>query len=184
MNRAAKAASVSAVTAMKKLAVVLLAGSLFSPALAVAAEPGADNGATEQQAETVEAVDVKLDIRAGKKKVGELAGIVVWDQAAELSMDVDGHRHVTSVVVHKASDNGRKLRVQLGYHIDGETLLETIEVDAAASRKKTVKSGDGKIAITLTLAPKRVARETVTPAKRKRYIGFENDSKDPLAGLD
>ncbi|MBL4685250.1 MAG: hypothetical protein JKY37_11720 [Nannocystaceae bacterium] len=80
----------------------------------------------------------------------------------------------------KASDNGRKLGVQLDCHIDGKTLLETIEVDAAASRKKIVKSGDGKIAITLTLAPKRVARETITPPRGSGTSGSKTTAGTPL----
>ncbi|MEM6991082.1 MAG: hypothetical protein AAF721_11310 [Myxococcota bacterium] len=175
---------------MKCLVITALVAAIASPAAVVfptqarAAEPGSGDGGTAEKVETVEAVDVKLKIKAGNKKVGELAGIIAWDQAAELAMSVDGHEHVTSVTVHKGDAAGRKLKVQLGYQLDGKAILDTIEVDAAASRKKIVKSSDGAIAIALTLAPKQVSPDTIAPTKPSHHIEFETDSNDPLAGLD
>lgn len=169
---------------MNKLVLSLLIASVASPAVAFAAEP---EGGTDQVAapvETVEAVDVKLAIKAGRKNVGELAGLVAWDQPAELSMDVDGHQHVTSVTVHKSDDTGRKFKVELGYLLDGKTILDTIEIDAAAARKKIVKSADGSIAIAMTLAPKQVSADLLVPKKSDHHIDLPTDSTDPLAGLD
>ena len=164
---------------MKKLLASLLVASVLSPTVAVAAEK-TETERTEDKAETVEAVDVKLEVAKGDERVGELAGLVAWDQAAELSMNVDGHRHVTSVVVHKA---GKKLKVQLGYQLDGEAILESVEVSTKASRKKIVKSSDGKIAIALTLAPKTVAVDELAPKKNDHHIDLPTDNTDPLGGL-
>lgn len=164
---------------MKKSLTALFLASVLCPAVAIAAEPS-EPDQTEERAEQVEAVDVKVEVAAGEKRVGELAGIVAWDQAAELSMEVDGHRHVTSVVVHKA---GKNLKVQLGYQLDGESILESVEVSAKASRKKIVKSSDGAIAIALTLAPKTVTADELAPKKNHHHIDLPTDNTDPLGGL-
>lgn len=164
---------------MKKTLTAFFLASVLTPAVAFAAEP-TETDPTEDKAETIEAVDVKLEVAKGDQQVGELAGLVAWDQAAELSMDVDGHRHVTKVVVRKA---GKNLKVQLGYQLDGKSILESVEVSTKASRKKIVKSSDGAIAIALTLAPKTVAAEELAPKKNDHHIDLPTDNTDPLGGL-
>lgn len=170
---------------MKSFALSLaLLASALTPAAAVAAESGGSGGESAQKAETVEAVDVKLRIREGDAKVGELAGLVAFDQAAQLELDVDGHHHVASVTVRKADDEGKKLAIILGYERDGEAVLEKVEVDAKAAKKKIVKSADGKVAIALTLAPKQVSPDQLPPKKKQhRKIQLPVDRTDPLAGL-
>lgn len=169
------------VTTTKAFAAPLLAlflGALSAPAHALAVEPDA----TEDKAETIEAVDVKLQIKAGKKEIGKLTGLVAWEQPAELAMHVDGVQHVTRLQVRKSGAG--KLEVKLGYLRGGEMVLETLEV-AAASRQKVVKSSDGKIAIALTLAPKHVTADQLPAAPaHKHRIDLPTDSLDPLAGLD
>jgi len=172
---------------MKNLALIALAAALLCPTVARAAGPaGAPDPApqadTDEADATVEAVGVQLRIKSGSKQVGKLAGLVGWDQPTELVMDVDGHRHVTSVTVRKQGDTGRKFKVALAYHLDGNAMLETVEVDAAAARKKVVRSADGKIAIALTLAPQQVAAGDVTPKTNSHRIALPG-SNDPLAGL-
>ena len=170
---------------MKSLLLPLvIVASLLAPTAAVAADPGGSGGEASEQAETVEAVDVKLRIREGKAKVGELAGLVAFDEAAQLEMKVDGHHHVASVTVRKADDQGKKLAIVLGYQRDGKAVLEQVTVDAKAAKKKVVKSADGKIAIAVTLAPKQVSPDQLPPKKKQHHkIQLPVDRTDPLAGL-
>ena len=177
-GRGGSVESAALVTTTQALAAPLLAlflGAVGAPAHALAAPPDG----TEDKAETIEAVDVELKIKAGKKEIGKLTGLVAWEQPAELAMQVDGVQHVTRLQVRRSGTD--KLEVELGYIRGGETVLQTIEV-TAASRPKIVKSSDGKIAIALTLAPKNVTADQLPP--RKRRIDLPTDSKDPLAGLD
>ena len=82
--------------------------------------------------------------------------------------------------MRKADERGHKLAVTVGYQRDGEAVLETVTVEAAAKKAKVVRSEGGDVALSLKLAPKRVPVEEAPASRRKVEV---EDTNDPLAGL-
>ena len=88
-------------------------------------------------------------------------------------------RCAIAITVRKADERGHKLAVTVGYQRDGEAVLETVTVEAAAKKAKVVRSEGGDVALSLKLAPKRVPVEEARASRRKVEV---EDTNDPLAG--
>ncbi len=163
-------------------------GAAVAAAVLVAAPAASVQAAGTEQTEaapTREVVDLKLRIASGEEAVVELAQLVELDTDTSLALEADGHRHAVALNVHKADDRGRKLKVTLGYERDGEPVLETVTVEAAAKKPKVIRSEQGDVALSLRMATKTVSAEELPPPAPKRpRIEVDGDTNDPLAGLD
>ena len=137
-------------------------------------------GDTEQsQPATRQVAAVQLEVHAGSDHVASWAESLDFGAAKDLSHSADGHAHAVRVAVTKVDADGKKLRVQLGYQLDGKAVLETKTVDAAAGKKHTVRAADGSVAIAVTVAPKTIPAEEAP----SHHIDLVVDTSDPLGGV-
>ena len=157
------------------LALAATAASMTPVGTARAAET---NEAQTEDAREV--VDLELKIAADGQAVGQIAQLVELDTETALALEADGHQHAIAITVRKADERGHKLAVTVGYQRDGEAVLETVTVEAAAKKAKVVRSEGGDVALSLKLAPKRVPVEEAPASRRKVEV---EDTNDPLAGL-
>ncbi len=139
-------------------------------------------GDEEEQAETREVVDLELKIAAEGRAIGQIVRLVELDTSTSLALTADGHEHAVELRVAKADEQGKTLAVTLGYQVDGEAVMQSMTIEAAAKKAKIVRSEEGKVALSLKMAPKVVSVEELPPPSRKR-IEFDEDTDDPLAGL-
>lgn len=164
------------VGAAAALAAALLTAAPAIPALA-ADDPRAE-------APTREVVDLELKIATEGRAVGRIAQLVELDTDTALALQADGHEHAVDISVRKLDERGRKLAVTLGYRRDGQAVLETVTVEAAAKEATIVRSEANGVALRLKLAPKQVsAEELPPPAPSRPRIEIVEDSNDPLAGI-
>ena len=84
------------------------------------------------------------------------------------------------IEVRKAGEDGR-LSVTLGYQLDGEAVMQSMTIEASAKQAKVVRSDNGGVALSLTLAPKTVSVEEPPESSRPRFE--VEDTDDPLAGV-
>lgn len=161
---------------LRSITAFALAAAVIAPA---AVAHAADSESTES-ASVREVVDLSLEIAARGHSVGRIDQLLELDTETSLALEADGHEHAVSITVKKADEGGRTLAVTLGYERDGEAMLETITVEAAAKKAKVVRSEGGDVALSLKLAPKTVSEEEAPAPRRKVEV---EDTNDPLAGL-
>ncbi len=159
-----------------RLAMALTLGlSMFGTAsVAVAADDS-----EQSQPATRQVAAVQLEVVAGSSQVASWAESMDFGAATDLSHSVDGHAHAVRVAVTKVDADGKKLRVELGYQLDGKAVLETKTVDAAAGKKHTVRAADGSVAIAVTVAAKTVPVQEAP----NHHIDLVIDTSDPLGGV-
>lgn len=161
-------------SAIAAVAAALLVATPSAPTLA------ADDA--EAEVETREVVDLELKIAAEGRAVGSIAQLVELDTETSLALQADGHEHAVDIKVRKADDKGKKLAVTLGYQVDGQAVMKSLTIEAAAKKAKVVRSDGGQVALSLKLAPKVVAVDELPPPPRPR-VDIVEDTDDPLAGL-
>lgn len=162
-------------------AVAAVLGSAMPAADALAA----DTESGQTQTETREVVDLKLKIAANGRAVGQIVQLVELDTDTSLALSTDGHEHAVAIKVRKADEDGRKLAVTVGYMRDGEAVLETVTVEAAAKKAKVVRSEGGEVALSLELSPKVVSVEELPkPGPTRPRVEIIEGTDDPLAGVD
>lgn len=162
---------------MSALAAVAAALLVAAPSVSTRAADDA-----EAEAETREVIDLELKIASQGRAVGSIARLVELDTATSLALQADGHEHAVDIEVRKADDEGKTLAVTLGYQVDGDAVMESMTVEAAAKKPKVVRSDGGQVALSLKLAPKTVSVDELPPPPRPRVEVVE-DTNDPLAGL-
>ena len=152
-------------------------------ALLVAAPAAPTFAADDAQAEveTREVVDLELKIATEGRAVGSLTRLVELDKDTSLALQADGHEHAVDINVRKVDDKGKKLSVTLGYQVDGEAVMESVTLEAAAKKAKVVRSDSGQVALSLKLAPKVVSVDELPPPRR--HVDIVEGTDDPLAGL-
>lgn len=152
-------------------------------ALLTAAPATAVLAADDPQAEAPTRPAVQLDLRIAVegRAVGRIAQVVDFDTDTALALSADGHEHAVDISVRKVDEHGRKLAVTLGYRRDGEAVLETVTVEAAAKEAKIVRSEAGDVALRLELEPTEVSTEPPPAPPRPKVV--VEDTNDPLAGI-
>lgn len=162
------------------LTAALLTAVPATPALA--ADDAQAEAPTEIQ--TREVVGLELRIAAEGRAVGRIDQLVELDTDTALALQADGHEHAVDISVRKVDEGGDTLAVTLGYRRDGEAVLETVTIEAAAKKAQIVRSEAGRVALSLTLSPKQVAVEELpTPEPPRPRVEIIEDTNDPLAGI-
>ncbi|MCA9709562.1 MAG: hypothetical protein KDK70_27235 [Myxococcales bacterium] len=160
-------------------AVAAVAAALLV-ALPTAPSRAADDA--EVEVETREVVDLQLRIAAGGRDVGRIVQLVELDTDTSLALEAEGHEHAIEIKVRKADDAGKKLAVTLGYEVDGQAVMSALTIEAAAKKAKIVRSDGGDVALSLTLAPKKVSVDQL-PSPPRPPVELAEDINDPLAGI-
>ncbi|MCX4246188.1 hypothetical protein [Paraliomyxa miuraensis] len=187
-RRLALASTLHSFGSAAALAAALLTTAPASPVLAAddpqAAAPSESPSEAPAESETREVVALELRIAADGRAVGQIDRLVELDTDTALALLADGHEHAVDISVRKLDERGRKLAVTLGYRRDGEAVLESVTVEAAAKKAKIVRSKGSKVALSLKLAPKTVtAEELPAPEPPRPRIEIVEGGNDPLAGI-
>lgn len=163
----------------KRLATVLALGVSMLGTVSVAAAADDTESSAQAQPATRQVAALQLELRAGDNQVASWAEALDFGAAKDLALSSDGHAHAVRVAVTKVDADGKKLRVQVGYQLDGKSVLETKTVDAKAGKKQTVRAADGSVAIAVTVEAKTVPADEETG----HHIDLVVDTSDPLAGV-
>jgi hypothetical protein len=135
-----------------------------------------------QEAQRKNLALVKIEIKQPSGKVvGNQGDLVEWNEPANVVIDAEERRHAVSLEVAREDERASKIKVTMGYDLDGQPVVAPYSFDTRVKKREVIRV-EGGLAIAITVTPKTVK---VDPPKKKREkIKGVNDPKDPLDGLD
>ncbi len=152
---------------------------------------------------------VKVELKQESGKVFKHDGAVFdWGSDGNIVFTIGDHSHDVALRVDRAGDDGKKIKLTVGYTRDGKPVIAPYTIDSQVKKREVVHV-EGGIALAFTVTPKMVkvdengdapsedpdaggdggggdggGGETEKPKdKPKNKIGGSGDTNDPLEGL-